>query len=120
MKKTKTTDWAMDSLQTSLEFSKAEMKYYEEAFQIIGTMKYKTDEIVNTIKTYDNYFYKGKIKTITSMIFIVITGLLIPFLALFSNIHLFPLEVVQVFAGLGFGLSTIIAILLIYRDISKF
>jgi hypothetical protein len=50
----------------------------------------------------------------------VLTGVFIPFTVLFFKPDWLPLEILKFFSGVGFGLSTISAIFLIYRDISKF
>lgn len=111
--------WSKDALRESQEYSAAEVNYYEQVFQFLGRMKHKIDRIRDKISTYDNYSYKGKWKTVFSFIFMVLTGIFIPFLALFFKPD-WPLETMKLFSGVGFGLSTFSAILLIYRDISKF
>jgi len=83
-------------------------------------MRHKIDEIEDKIATYDNYFYKGKYKTIFSFAVMALTGVFIPFTVLFFKPEWLELEILKIFSGMGFGLSTLSAIFLIYRDISKF
>ena len=110
--------WAKESLKESAEYSIAEINYYEQVFQFVGNMKYKIDEITDKIKTYDRYSYKGGWVTSISLLIMVVTGLLVPFVALFANVYWLPLEVVEILVGVGFALSTIAAVLLLYRGIS--
>lgn len=122
LEKTDRFSWAIDSLRESREYSIAEINYYDQIFQFLGKMKHKIDQIRDKIYTYDNYFYQGKWKTVFSFIGIVLTGVFIPFAILFSKPD-FPMETmtfIQLFSGVGFGLSTFSAVFLIYRDISKF
>jgi hypothetical protein len=112
--------WAIDGLKESTKISIAEINYYEQVFGFLSDMKSESDKIKDEIGTYDNYFYKGKWKTVVSFCVMAITGLVIPFVALFSNLYLFPLETVEIITAFGFGLSTLTAIYLMYRDISKF
>ena len=112
--------WAISSLRESEEYSITEINYYEQFFQFLGKMRHKIDEIKDKIATYDNYFYKGKYKTIFSFAVMVLTGVFIPFTVLFFKPEWLELEILKIFSGMGFGLSTLSAIFLIYRDISKF
>jgi len=122
LEKTDRFSWAIDSLRESREYSMAEINYYDQIFQFLGKMKHKIDQIRDKISTYDNYFYKGKWKTVFSFIVMVLTGVFIPFIVLFfkPDWSLGALEIMKLISGLGFGLSTASAVFLIYRDISKF
>jgi len=94
----------------------------EYFFQFLKKIKIDIEQIRNKILTYDNYKYEGTKKTVVSFIFMVITGLLLPFVFLYNSnlLLLFSEEYLRLLSSLGFGLSTFLAIFLIYRDISKF
>ena len=114
--------WHIDSLKESRKYSIAEINYYDQVFQSIGKMKHKIHQIKDKISTYDNYFYRGKWKTVFSLISWALTGVFIPFFFLFSQPDWSPrvLGVMKLISGLGFGLSTVFVVFLVYRDISKF
>lgn len=120
LEKMREFSWAASSLKECEEYSLREVEYYEQFFQFLGEMKDKIDEIKDKISTYDNYFYKGKWGTFLSLVVMTLTGLLIPFVVLFFKPEWLALEVLKIFSGTAFGVSTFSAIFLIYRDISKF
>lgn len=108
-----------DQLREIQQYSVAEVNFYEEVFQLLGKMKHETDRIRGKINTYENYFFKGKWKMAFSLIAMVLTGILIPFTALLFQPD-WPLQTVKLLSTVGFGLSTISTVLLVYFDISKF
>lgn len=111
--------WTRDALRESQEYSTAELDYYGQVFQFLGKMKHEIDGIKDKICTYDNYFYKDKRKTVATLLVMALTGIVIPLSVLFLKSE-WQLETVKLISSVGFGLSTLLAILLIYQDISKF
>ena len=109
--------WAINSLKESMNYSIAEINYYEQVFHLLFAMKYKVDEIVDKVATYSHYCYRRKWETFISFLAMIATGIVIPFLALFSNIYWLPVEIVEIAAGIGLVFSTVFAIIFLYMGI---
>ena len=111
--------WAEKGLKESINLSKNEIKYYDNFFRVIIEMKYKVDIISDKIATYNSYTYnwkdKWKVTTILSLAGMAITGIILPLLALFYEPPY--LELLGRTSGIGFGLTTLFAIFLIYKEI---
>jgi len=107
--------WAEKGLRESINLTKNEIKYYDDFFRVIIEMKYKVDIISDKIATYNSYTYKWRVNTILSFAGMAITGIILPLLALFYEPPY--LEVLGLTSGIGFGLTTLFAIFLIYKEI---
>jgi len=107
--------WAEKGLRDSINLAENEIKYYDDLFRVIIEMKYKVDIISDKIAMYNSYTCKWKVNTILSFTGMAITGIILPLLALFYEPPY--LELLGLTSGIGFGLTTLFAIFLIYKEI---
>ncbi|WP_148882257.1 hypothetical protein [Thermococcus aciditolerans] len=108
--------WAEEGLKKAIELEKDEMKYYNEFLELLLQIKYKNDVIADKIAKYDAYTYKRGSLTVLCFVGMAVTGIILPLFALFYEPSW--MRLLGIISGMGFGLTSLFAVLLIYREIT--
>ena len=114
------SQWQKESLKEIQDLYIRESAYYENIFQYLRNIKYSVDTIRDKISMYNKYHFKYEMPTGILFAFMSIFGIVIPLIILsplkLENLMKYKREM-SLIIPLLFGITTILAIGLIYLDI---